>query len=560
MSRVFQIFIPKKYQRKIHIIVNVSGLFFIFFNFPFLIELNAQSLPVNTPVLEEYIRRSQLFNDSYASSFMSRPLTTPDSIFPHDLNLGANIFFKGKNNFLSPKLKVLPLFSSTLIGGNIPYPEVSNFVLSKGIQQYLTAGIFSSFGLISIQINPEFIFSQNLEYDIGVAKSGGTEFLERFGNDSFSTILPGNTSLRLNFWAFSLGASTENIWWGPGQFNSLLFSNNAFGFQHLTLNTRRPAQTFLGSFEGQLIAGKLRGAYPDIVQITNLKDDWRYLNGLTISYQPKWIKGFYLGFSRVFQQYNSNRTNSFRDLFPIFEAFQKESLVENVGNSLEFDERGHDQQLTGFVRYIIPRSNIELYFEYGRRDHALNWREAILNPEHARAYIFGFKKLFEIQNDAYIQIRGEALQQQESINILIRYPGTEGGGSWGSHGWIPHGFTHRGQMLGPGVGPSSNVQTLETAWVKGFKKVGIRLERLNRHQDIYQKRFLDPSEQGRWVDLSARLLADWQFDNLIISSNINFVNSLNYQWQLDPYSTPEYPRGENLFSVHSQVSLIYLFQ
>jgi len=87
----------------------------------------------------------------------------------------------------------------------------------------------------------EFIFAQNNSYNTGFSKEGGIEFVEIFGEGAYSKLLPGQSSIRLNYGAFSLGASTENIWWGPGQYNSLLFSNNAIGFQHLTLNTQKPA-------------------------------------------------------------------------------------------------------------------------------------------------------------------------------------------------------------------------------------------------------------------------------------------------------------------------------
>jgi len=354
-----------------------------------------------------------------------------------------------------------------------------------------------------------------------------------------------------------MGVSSENIWWGPGQYNSLLFSNNAFGFYHLTLNTRKPAKTFLGSFEGQLLMGKLENfaAFE-----REGKEDWRYLNGITLSYQPKWIPGFYVGFSRVFQQYSSYNNQSWAYYFPIFEPFQKVNLIDpNSGgfNSAEYDGRLQSQQLTGFARMVIPKAKVEVYFEYGRRDHAVDWREFLLNPEHARAYILGFKKIISLPNQSFLQINGEILQQQESINILTRY-GPAGGASWASHG-IQQGFTHRGQLLGPGVGPSSNVQILETSWVKGMKKIGIRWERLNRHQDVYVRVFNDPSENGRWVDYSARLLGDWQWKNLIVSSSVNLIYSLNQNWSLDPNSTSEFLSGRRVFYTQSQVNLIYLW-
>ena len=181
----------------------------------------------------------------------------------------------------------------------------------------------------------------------------------------------------------------------------------------------------------------------------------------------------------------------------------------------------------------------------------------MLNPEHARAYILGFKKLISLSNNAFFQVNGEMLQQQESINILPRY-GPAGGASWASHG-IAQGFTHKGQLLGPGVGPSSNVQILETSWVKGMKKIGVRWERLNRHQDVYVRVFNDPSENGRWVDYSARLLGDWQWKNLIVNSSVNLVYSLNPNWNLDSNSTYEFPSGRKEFYTQSQINLIYLW-
>lgn len=526
----------------------------IFFTLPNY--LYSQKISTNNLIVLEQNRRMQITSDSSSLFFQNNAYQLlTENIEKIIINKGS-IF----NSKLPYNYGILPLNLQSRYSSRTIYPEVSTLINNVGFQSYVSSGFFASVGPLSVQIQPEYIYSQNRDFEIGPMKSNNTEYLERFGDGHFSKILQGQSSVRLNFGAFSVGASTENIWWGPGQFNSLIFSNNAFGFRHLTLNTRRPAKTFLGNFEGQVILGRLEGSGFDSPINQLLKDDWRYLNGISFIYQPKWISGFFVGVSRTFQQYNSMRTNSFGDLFPIFEGFQKERLVEDPSNSLEFDRRGQDQQLSGFARFVNPKAKFEVYFEYGRRDHALNWREAILNPEHARAYLFGFKKLIPIPHEAFIQVRGEVLQQQESINIIIRYPGTGGAQNWGGHIPVHHGFTHGGQMLGPGVGPSSNVQTLEAAWVKGFKKLGLRLERLNRHQDIYQKRFPDPSEQGRWVDLSARLLADWQWDNLIISSNFNFVNTLNYQWQLSPNSTPDFPQGQNLFSVQSQVSLIYLFQ
>ena len=519
--------------------------------------LLSQSLPANQIILEDYLRRCQLVGKIPSSSFLSRPLISADSLALANLHYSLTILEKDSTRFFSPEVKLLPISMGSQFDSRNPYPEGGKFLQSKGYQQWASSGVFGSFGPLSIQLQPEFIYAQNSSYNTGFSKEGGIEYVEIFGEGAYSKLLPGQSSIRLNYGAFSLGASTENIWWGPGQYNSLLFSNNAFGFQHLTLNTQKPAKTFLGSFEGQLIMGKLENFAPFI---RDGKEDWRYVNGITFSYHPKWIPGLFLGASRVFQQYSSFNDQSFAYYFPLFEPFQKIYLIDPNSsdfNSTEYDDRLQSQQLTGFARLVIPKAKAGVYFEYGRRDHAVNWREYLLNPEHARAYLFGFKKLISLSNEAFFQINGEILQQQESINILTRY-GPLGGRSWASHN-ITQGFTHRGQMLGPGVGPSSNVQTLETSWVKGIKKIGIRWERLNRHQDVYTRVFNDPSENGRWVDYSARLLADWQFDNLLVSTTTNFVYTLNNQWNLSERSTSAFPNGKNSFMIVGQVNLIYFW-
>ena len=549
MSRAFSFFLIKINFFHFWLLVGFSCAI------PF--NLFSQSLPTNQSSIEEYLRRSQLVGKIPSSSFLSRPLISSDLIESENFHYSLKILEKDSTRFFSPEVKLLPISIGSQLGSGNPYPEGGKFLQAKGYQQWVSAGIYGSFGPLSIQFQPEFILAQNQGYAPGFSKESWIEYLEIFGNGPYSKLLPGQSSIRLNYGAFSMGASTENIWWGPGQYNSLLFSNNAFGFQHFTLNTRKPAKTFLGSFEGQLILGKLDNFEPFV---RDGREDWRYVNGFTFSYQPKWIPGLFFGASRVFQQYSSFNNRTWAYYFPVFEPFQKARLIDpNLPgfNSIEYDGRLQSQQLTAFTRLVIPKTKAEVYFEYGRRDHAVDWREFLLNPEHARAYIFGFKKLISLSNDSFFQINGEILQQQESINILTRY-GPLGGRSWASHN-ITQGFTHLGQLLGPGVGPSSNVQTLETSWVKGIKKIGVRWERLNRHQDVYTRKFNDPSENGRWVDYSARLLADWQFDNLLVSSTLNLVYSLNPQWELANSSSAEFPNGKNVFSTTAQVNLIYFW-
>ena len=56
---------------------------------------------------------------------------------------------------------------------------------------------------------------------------------EQFGIKPFLKIFPGQSKIQYNFLKnYSVGISTQNLWWGPGIKNSLLMTNNAAGFLH----------------------------------------------------------------------------------------------------------------------------------------------------------------------------------------------------------------------------------------------------------------------------------------------------------------------------------------
>jgi hypothetical protein len=545
----------------------------------------AQTIPAGSPVFEEALRRKQLLGELDSSiSFNIRPLRAA-SITDRDVYDDYTFFEEGMDlgpiNRKTRKaiLSVLPIRNTIAFNSGRPYGWGNGIMIPNvGGQNYTTAGVSVKYRFVNIQFQPEVLWAQNRSYsgypnDFPNSVNRNRfqswnygDHPERFGDGAYAKVGWGQSKLSLSAGAFEIGASTENIWWGPGQFNALIFSNNARGFKHLTLNTTRPAKTFLGSFEGQLLIGRLEPSgfepsqHPELNEryFRELPTDWRYLNGLSISYQPKWIPGLTFGLSRTFQQYNDGRGSTFGDWFPVFEVLTKESLFED-GHTVDYDSKGQDQQVAAFGRYVLPKAKAEFYFEYGRRDHALNWREFTLNPDHARAYLLGFGKLFSLpETGKFIQVRAEMTQQQESVNRYIRYIGLGGGASWHTHARV-RGFTHYGESMGVGIGTGgSNVQTIEVSLVDQLNKIGIRLERLANHQDFYYKAFAQQQERQPWVDLSLGLLADYRWERVIVSSNLQFIHGGNYQWQLKEESTPDFPQGKNKFSVFAQAHLIFL--
>jgi hypothetical protein len=85
------------------------------------------------------------------------------------------------------------------------------------------------------------------------------------------------------------------------------------------------------------------------------------------------------------------------------------------------------------------------------------------------------------------------------------------------------------------------------------------LERLENRQGFFNRAFGQQAIHKPWVDLSLGFLYDKQFNNLLLSSKLQIIHARNYQWQLDPASTPDFPKGKNLTSVMGQASLIYFW-
>lgn len=558
-----------KYQKVVLILCIVNSLTIHF--------TISQSLNAGLPVLEETIRRQQLLgnvNPNY--SFFLRPLVLNNEVLDSLGDLSSPYFsdiFRSRRSYFG----FTPLISTSSYNSSRPYGWGNKGLLPNvGFQTYLSAGIAGKFGFVKFQFQPEFVFIENRPFegfpDTFSSRVTRARFFywnngdnpERFGDQSITRFWWGQSEFLLSFGPLDLGLSSLSIWWGPGRYNSLTFSDNAESFPHLTIQSNRPIKTPIGHFEGQILMGKLENSLLSPSQNDSLNNrlfrrfdgDWRYLNGLHLTYQPSFFKGVFIGFSRTFQQYDQLRGNTFNDWFPIFEVFQKKTLFAD-GNSVFYDSRGQDQQVVISFRFLSPKGRFEVYGEYGRRDHAFDWRDFIMNPEHARAFLLGFQKLIPLEkSDSYLQISGELTHQQESVNRYIRYRGLIGNQTWHTHG-LARGFVNRGESLGVGQGVGSNVQTLEISKVKGFNKVGLLLERLENHQDFYYRAFGQNPEILPWVDYSIAGLFDWQWKSLLISSKIQWIKAYNYQWQSNEMASADFPSSTMKNALFVDLSLIY---
>jgi len=545
----------------------------------------AQTLPVGIfNGVEDTYRRSQLLGlDTSNSSYLIRPLFINQRNLHRfddqddDLSLAdfRKSLFQSHNQLL--KIYALPIVWQQQFNSHHPYGMNDGAMIhAKGYQTQFSAGIYAKFGPLSIQLRPEVVYAQNSHFTQTFERDNGSNFAtayrnymnridlpERFGNGTYKKVNWGQSSVRLTFDPVSIGISNENLWWGPGVRNSLLMTNNSDGFKHATLNTTRPIKTYIGSFEAQLIGGRLEGSgieVPNLPGYNAKPNNWRYLSAVAVTWQPKWVPNLYLGFDRAYVVYKKDMEKGFRGYFPIFSALEKKSYApKNLGDRNEEDLRKSDQNLSLFARWVMPESRAEVYVQFGRNDHAWDWRDAIAEPEHTQAYIAGFRKLipFGKATDEFIQAGVEFTHLEGSSTQRLRdYP------FWYAHHNVVAGYTNNGQVFGAGIGPGSNMQSLDVNWVKGLKKIGITLERTLHNNDLYYRAFgTAPNTDFRrhWVDLSFIGNFNWDYKNFVLNTQLGLIHSLNYQYQFQNQSPTDIFVWDkaDVNNFHAKVGLMY---
>jgi len=568
-------------------------LYFILIILAFSKSSFSQTLPVGIlENVEDAYRRQQLLGkDSSNSSYMIRPMFMSNK---NNLQLDSAFSVNSFRKLLysNPKFKteiyVLPLVWQQQLNSHHPYGiNDGSMVQAKGYQTQISAGIYAKIGPLSIQFRPEYVYAENKTFQrLSDAPNGvywntsitryynHIDLPDRFGDRPYNKFSLGQSSIRLNFGPVSAGFSNENLWWGPGVRNSLLMSNNASGFRHITLNTTKPVETYIGSFEAQIVGGRLEQSGVNLLDQAGLPQaiinesvsrpyDWRYFSGIVLTYQPKWVPGFYLGLNRSFIVNRSNMGNTFGDYFPIFKSVEKSAYVLPDGtNSDDFAQR--DQYISFFARYVMPESKAEIYIDYGRNDHSYNLRDGLVEPEHTRAYVVGFRKLIDLKrNNEYIQFGLELTQLEKSGTRETRASET-----WYTHPQVSDGYTNMGQVLGAGIGPGSNLQSLNVSWVKGLKRIGLQFERLVNNNDLFYSFAYASADKNQfinrhWVDLSIGSNVSWTYNNFVINGQLTYIRSLNYQYQWEP-GTPQSGYWDwdkqDVNNLHVKIGIMYLFK
>ena len=506
------------------------------------------AIPVGSLDFDEDLRNLQLLNKfKINNSFTIRPIYT-NYEFSYDSilnNIDSGIYFTVFNrNVKKINFNLIPF--SILQKHTTDHPYGWNdgaFKNTKGYQMLINTGFNINYRNLLLNISPEFLYTENAKYQTPYLAPVQKNYL-------------GNSYLYLNFKNLNIGISNQNLWWGPGIHNSLIMSNNAPGFLHYNFSTNKPINTIFGSFEFQLIGGKLtrdltqglenkgmnkpdslNGYFSYVKDYTQFNE--RYLNGIAISFNPKFLKNLYLGINRIFMNYarESIPDNFIQNYLPVFALFTVKDYEDKINR---------DQILSINARWLFPKNNAEIYLEGGFNDAFLNLRDFALDLEHASAYIFGVKKIGYISEYKYLTYNIEITRLTQTPSYIHR-----NAGYWYQNSQIMEGYTNDNQIIGSGGGIGSNIQTFAFGYNNSDFRANIKLQHIAQNPNrIYDSR---NGNNGlgdiKWNDylIGMNLRKRWQ--KFIYKYSIDFIKSKNYN----------YIDNLTKFNIVNNLSIMYLW-
>ena len=176
----------------------------------------------------------------------------------------------------------------------------------------------------------------------------------------------------------------------------------------------------------------------------------------------------------------------------------------------------------------------------------------MLDSDHSRAATVGISKIFEINNNNFL-FNWEWTQMEQTAGRMLR-----NAGSWYSHNFVYDGYTNKGEVIGSSIGPGSNSQYFSLNKINENSRLGVAIEIVDNDNDFYYEAFDSANDYRRyWKDINFHLNYNKKFKNFQLSSNLIFIRSLNYQWELDDFAEPYYHPGRDVNNLHLTLKFTY---
>ena len=405
--------------------------------------------------LEEYLRMLQTIGSvqRYPWSVRSFSPAEVERFAPSGAHPWRGRYAFGRDSTLRSSIRMLRPAGRILYNSAVPYGYNDGAVWAgRGVTAAIRVGFSARHGAFSMVVAPEMIGVENRDFAIvDRAVSGDARFADpvyptmidlpqRIGEEPYTRLSPGESTLRAELGPLALAASTANQQWGPAWDQPLLLGSNAAGFPHLYLSTSRPLDAFVGDLHGRIVWGVLSQSRYAPEEILTER---RFMSGLVMVLQPRGLNGLEIGGSRFFHDSWPQGGPGLDEFLWPLQAFLKERLPETNP-----DRNDADNQLASvFARWVLPRGGAEFYGEYAREDHSWNLRDLALEPDHNSAFLVGMSKAWQMSQERIVSLRAEHLDAQMTHLDQVRPQAP-----LYVHSQQRQGHTHLGQILGASSG------------------------------------------------------------------------------------------------------------
>lgn len=481
---------------------------------------NAMPIAVGYTDFDENIRDLQLLGKLPTDNSLTiRPYILPKSVTYDSLLKAIDPSIVNNGHLVHKKhfdLQLLPINFLQKYNSHHPYGwNDGPLSFSKGYQYLVSGGVYMHWRNIHLTLRPEYFHTASDKYETS-ADWGQV-------NPSLNKLILGQSNLRMDLGPISIGGGSNNLWLGPGYYSSLIMSNNAEGFGHVELTTNRPLKTPIGNFEVMLMGASLtqnanQGFENKNLFLSGINPWTRYLNVINITFSPNFLKNSYFGINRVFQTFSTTKFNKTNYLLVLNGIFR---------NQYNDDNSPIDQLLSVYTKFVFPKNNAEIYFEYGLNDGSSNLRELLTDLAHSSASILGIRKIQQVNTKNFITITAEATRMSQTPSYLLR-----NAGNWYEHAGILEGYTNNNQILGSGSGTGNNVQSVIIKYGSLVNNIGI----LYQHIEQNPRRLVGGVGDAwlgdlYWDDYAYGLTAQYHYKKIHFKLNAQWVNSINYLWR-----------------------------
>ena len=297
----------------------------------------------------------------------------------------------------------------------------------------------------------------------------------RFGRVPMGRITPGQSGVWVDAAAVQVGATTENVWWGPGLRDAIVMSDNAAGIPRLELRSAHPLRTGIGELEWRWFVGALsESQFFD----TTKANDVRSIAAAAVAWRPAFAPTLTVGATRAVYGTASGYGDVPIRWLDVFRATGHPA--DRALNDSSLTPGGRDQVFSLFARWVFPDDGFEAYTEWARQEFPTSLHDFLASPSQSHGYTLGLQYRKPVPAGARtfrVQAEFTTLEQSETFRdrpVGVFYTSRR----------VIQGYTQLGQPIGAAIGPGASSQWIAVDRLWPSASLGVTFNRIRWNEDV----------------------------------------------------------------------------